>query len=96
MRRLARLSAVGTHSSCERLASADVRLITRRIGLLVKCGDVLLETLPLADALDEFFELAALVERRALHELPVVEDKLRERLSGRRLAELACSTASVT
>lgn len=57
----------------------------------VQARDVLLETLAFADALDELLELRALLERGAVHDLPVVEHELRERLSRRRLSELACS-----
>lgn len=51
-----------------------------------------LETLASSDALDEFLNLAALLESRTAHQLPVVEHGLRERLSGRRRAEITVET----
>lgn len=48
-----------------------------------------LETLALADVHDHFLNLATFVERRSVHQLPVVEDGLREGLTGGRATEVS-------
>jgi hypothetical protein len=61
----------------------DVRLQVRTVSvkLFDKRGELYLETLASADTLDHLLQLASLIQRRAIHEFPVVKHRLRERLS---------------
>ena len=51
-------------------------------------GQLYLETFASTDGLDHILELATLLERCAVHELPMVEHRLGERLSTSCLAEI--------
>jgi hypothetical protein len=61
----------------------DVRLQVSAVSgeFLDKRGNLYLETLASADTPDHVLQLASLIQRCAVHELPVVEHRLRERLS---------------
>ena len=58
------------------------------VELLDKRGKLYLETLPSADTPDHVLQLASFIQWCAIHELPVVEHRLRERLSTSCLPEI--------
>ena len=73
-----------------RIERGDVRLQEKAVSveLIDKRRNMYLETLTSADTLDQLLQLASLIQRCAIHEFPVVEHRLRERLSTSCLPEI--------